>query len=133
MQEERQITLFYELYLKSLWTAPRTKSRKIVFTSAEKQHLYGELFPGSKLDGVDFSGADLRGTRFEGASLSECDFSGADLREAVFWNCDLRGARFDCAIFGGNSFSRSCLNGAEGITRSLFEYIRENGGHFAYC
>jgi uncharacterized protein YjbI with pentapeptide repeats len=133
VQERAQITLFYELYLKSINPVLAHKRCKVVFTSLEKQYLCGELFPGSNLDGVDFSGADLRRARFKGASLCGCDFSGADLRETVFWDCDLRSARFDCAIFGDNSFKGSCLNGAEGITRSLFEYIRENGGHFAYC
>jgi len=133
MQQRRQITLFYELYVKNICPSPTRRSSKAIFTPSEKQQLSGEIFPGSNLDGVDFSGADLRGARFEGASLCGCDFSGADLRETAFRDCDLRWARFDCALFGDNSFRRSCLNGAEGITRSLFEYIRASGGLFAYC
>lgn len=133
MQEPRQITLFYELYLRNALPAPVRKRCTVVFTSLEKQQLRGERFSGSNFDCVDFSGADLRDVQFKGATLCGCDFSGADLRGTLFWNCDLRWARFDCAVFGGHSFKRSCLNGAEGITRSLFEYIRASGGHFAYC
>ena len=125
--------MFYELYVKNARLPPADKSCRAVFTSLEKRHLFGEIFRGSKLDFLDFSRADLRGARFEGASLCGCDFSGADLRRTVFWDCDLQWARFDRAIFGDNSFRRSWLNGAEGITRSLFDYIRKNGGHFAYC
>jgi uncharacterized protein YjbI with pentapeptide repeats len=102
---------------------------KVVFTSLEKRHLSGEIFRGLNIDYLDFSGADLREARFEDTSLCACDFSGADLRGVVFWNCDLRWARFNCAVFGDNSFRRSWLNSAEGITRSLFDYIRKGGGH----
>jgi len=99
----------------------------------EKRQLFGEIFLGSNLDWLDFSGADLQGARFESASLCGCDFSGADLRGTVFWDCDLRWARFDRSVFGDNSFKHSWLTGAEGITRSLFEYIRARGGHLVYC
>lgn len=124
--------MFYELYVKSKRPHLRSSCR-VAFTSLEKRHLSGEVFRGSNLAGLDFSGADLQSARFEGASLCGCDFSGANLRGAVFWDCDLRLARFNHTIFGDNSFSRSWLNEAEGITRSLFEYIRTRGGHFAYC
>jgi uncharacterized protein YjbI with pentapeptide repeats len=125
--------LFYGLFIKNTHSRGERNGCKVVFTALEKRHLSGEVFRRSSLDYLDFAGADLRKARFEAASLCGCDFSGADLRGAVFWDCDLRRARFDRAIFGDNSFRRSWLNGAEGITRSLFEYIRTRGGHFAYC
>ena len=96
-----------------------------MFTSVEKRHLSGEIFRGSNLDWLDFSGADLRGARFESTSLCGCDFSGADLTG----NCVL-GLRSPVGAFSivlflrDNSFRHSWLTGAEGITRSLFEYIR---------
>jgi uncharacterized protein YjbI with pentapeptide repeats len=125
--------LFYELYVKNAPSRHSHRMCKVVFISLEKRHLSGEIFRESKLDFLDFSGADLRGARFESASLCGCDFSGADLRGTVFWDCDLRWARFDRSVFGDNSFRRSWVTAAEGITRSLFEYIRTRGGHFAYC
>jgi uncharacterized protein YjbI with pentapeptide repeats len=128
--------LFYEFFIKntnSLRSGRARRSCEVVFTTVEKRHLGGEVFRGSKLDYVDFSQADLREARFEGASLCGCDFSGADLRGAVFEDCDLRWSRFDRAIFGNNSFRRSWLTGSEGITRSVFEYVRTRGGHFVYC
>ena len=125
--------MFYELYVKNAPSRHTQRICKVVFTSLEKRHLSGEIFRESKLDCLDFSGADLRGARFESVSLCGCDFSGADLRGTVFWDCDLRWARFDRSVFGDNSFRRSWVTGAEGITRSLFEYIRTHGGHFAYC
>ena len=127
--------MFYEFlkHTDSLHYGRARRSCKMVFTSAEKRHLGGEIFFGSKLDYLDFSQADLREARFEGASLRGCDFSGADLRGTVFEDCDLRWSRFDRAIFGNNSFRRSWLTGCEGITRYVFEYVRTRGGHFVYC
>jgi len=122
--------LFYELFVKSNRLRHSHNIRRVAFTPLEKRHLSGEIFRGSNLDWLDFSGADLQGARFEGASLCGCDFSGADLTGTVFWDCDLRWARFDHTIFGNNSFRGSWLNGAEGITRFLSEYIRTRGGHF---
>jgi len=128
--------LFYEFFLKNTYNLRSGRARQtceLVFTVMEKRHLGGEIFRGSKLDYVDFSHADLREARFHGASLCGCDFSGADLRGTVFEDCDLRWSRFDRAIFGNNSFKRSWLTGSEGITRSVFEYVRTRGGHFVYC
>jgi len=125
--------LFYSSFVKDRGPRGSHKNCSVVFTVWEKQHLSSEVFLNPNLDYLDFSGADLREARFEGSSLCGCDFSGADLRGTVFRDCDLRWARFDHAIFGDNCFRRSWLNGAEGITRSLFEYIRRCGGHFAYC
>jgi uncharacterized protein YjbI with pentapeptide repeats len=133
LQARREITLLYEVYLKETHPRHDYKSCKVVLTSLEKRHLSGEIFRGLEINCLDFKGADLREARFESTSLCACDFSGADLRGAVFWDCDLRWARFDRAVFGDNSFKRSWLNGAEGITRSLFDYVRKSGGHFAYC
>jgi uncharacterized protein YjbI with pentapeptide repeats len=128
--------LFYDFFVKNTHSLRSERTRQpceVVFTAAEKRQLGGEVFRGSKLDYVDFSRADLREARFEGASLCGCDFSGTDLRGAVFEDCDLRWSRFDRAIFGNNSFRRSWLTGSEGITRSVFEYVRTRGGHFLYC
>lgn len=128
--------MIYEFFLKRTdgsRTRCARRSCKSVFTSAEKRHLGGEIFRGSKLDYLDFSQADLREARFHGASLSGCDFSRADLRGTVFEDCDPRWSRFDRAIFGNNSFKRSWLTGSEGITRYVFEYVQTRGGHFVYC
>lgn len=125
--------MFYEPYGKSKRLRRFHHTYKIVLTSTEKRFLSGERSSASNLDCVDFSGADLRGARFEGTSLIGCDFSRADLRGTVFLDCDLRSARFDRSLFADNCFKRSWLTGAEGITRSLFGYIRVRGGHFAYC
>ena len=126
--------MFYdELFVKHRRSRGTAKRCKVVFTTLEKRQLFGEIFRETSLDYVDFSGADLREAWFETVSLCGCDFSGADLTGAVFLDCDLRWARFDRAILGDNSFKRSWLNGAEGITRGLFDYVRACGGHFAYC
>jgi uncharacterized protein YjbI with pentapeptide repeats len=123
----------YDLYFKGKRPRHAHRSCRVALTSVEKRRLSGEIFRGSNLDWLDFSGADLQGARFESASLCGCDFSGADLRGTVFWDCDLRWARFDRSVFGDNSFRHSWFTGAEGINRSLFEYIRGRGGHFVYC
>jgi len=123
--------LFYDLFVRRSRTT--AKPRKIVFTALEKQQLFGRHFRETTLDYVDFSAADLHEACFENVSLCGCDFSGADLTGAIFLGCDLRWARFDGAILRGNSFQRSWLSGAEGITRGLFEYLRACGGHFVYC
>jgi len=109
------------------------ESCRIAFTPLEKRQLSGETFRGSNLDWLDFSGADLQGARFESASLCGCEFSAADLRGTLFWDCGLRWARFDRSFSEENSFRHSWFIGAEGITCSLFEYIRAGGGHFVYC
>jgi uncharacterized protein YjbI with pentapeptide repeats len=125
--------LFYTPGLRLQWLGRTAKPCKMVFTALEKRQLFGQNFRDTTLDYVDFSAADLRDARFENVSLYGCDFSGADLRGAVFLACDLRRARFDHALLRDNSFKRSWLNGAEGVTHSLFNYLRACGGHFVYC
>jgi len=135
IQWMRRFTLFYEAFVKNRRYPEPGSRRKLkrVFTAEEKQDLSGRIFPDSRLDYIDFSAANLCEARFEGVSLYGCDFSGADLRSTAFLDCDLRGAHFARAVFENNSFKRSWLTGAQGITYLLFEYIRARGGHFAYC
>ena len=100
----------------------------VIFTPEEKRLLRAQIFSDCEFNRIDFSNADLRETRFLNASLTGCDFSGADLRGTSFIACDLCGANFAGVVLGRTRFDACWLIGALGLSSSMSEYVRTNGG-----
>ena len=100
-----------------------------IFTTSEKECLFGLVCRDAELNRVDFSNANLRGAEFRSVSLIAADFSGADLRSVSFIGCDLREARFDGALFQFTRFDQSWLIGAHGLSEPMREYVRQQGAH----
>jgi uncharacterized protein YjbI with pentapeptide repeats len=100
-----------------------------IFTSSEKERLFGLVWDNTELNRVDFSKANLREAEFRSVSLVAADFSGADLRGASFIGCDLREARFDGALLHQTRFDQSWLIGAQGLSEPMREYVRQQGAH----
>jgi uncharacterized protein YjbI with pentapeptide repeats len=100
-----------------------------IFTASEKERLFGLVWCNAELNRVDFSKANLCGAEFRSVSLVAADFSGADLRGASFIGCDLREACFDGALLHQTRFDQSWLIGAQGLSESMREYVRQQGAH----
>jgi Pentapeptide repeats (8 copies) len=100
-----------------------------IFTTREKEGLFGFVCRDAELNRVDFSNANLHGAEFRSVSLIAADFSGADLRRVSFIGCDLREARFDGALFEFTRFDQSWLIGAHGLSEPMSKYIRQQGAH----
>jgi hypothetical protein len=99
-----------------------------LFSSEEKQQLYGRTFRDVIMDHVDFSDADLRGADFVNVSLRGADFSGADLTRTNFFGCDLRDANFELATIEGARFDRSWMVWTRGLLGRKRDYVRSVGG-----
>jgi uncharacterized protein YjbI with pentapeptide repeats len=100
----------------------------VIFTPEEKRLLHAQIFRDCEFNRIDFSNADLRESRFLNVALTGCDFSSADLRGTSFIACDLHGANFTGVVLGRTRFDACWLIGALGLSSSMSDYVRENGG-----
>lgn len=67
--------------------------------------MFGAVFDGANLAGVNFDNSNLKGASFKGATLDGAHFSGAHLEGAVFDGATLNGTHFDGAHMQATSFS----------------------------